>query len=241
MTGFVNDITDGIRSNPITSGAPYFVNIAGMRIWGLEVEGSYESERLFARLAYTFTRGEYTETFIGSNASNTRDAGDPLDSLPQDRVSLTVGTRLPEQSLEIGGTITVAKLRQWIDTPSPMGLPIELQNLIILAFAASTNRRFTLRGVPMVGLAVRAQPGANGIEAVEHGDAVQRGTGPHGVDHEAHGGADLAFDHPHAAHGVVQVAALEWLVETHERRAPCLAHALYLDAGFSGQLFRAFP
>lgn len=111
VTGFVNDITDGIRSNPITSGAPYFVNIAGMRIWGLEVEGSYESERLFARLAYTFTRGEYTETFIGSNASNTRYAGDPLDSLPQDKVSLTVGTRLPEQSLEIGGTITVA------DTP----------------------------------------------------------------------------------------------------------------------------
>lgn len=111
VTGFVNDITDGIRSNPISSGAPYFVNIAGMRIWGLEVEGSYESERLFARLAYTFTRGEYTETFIGSNASNTRYAGDPLDSLPQDKVSLTVGTRLPEQYLEIGGTITVA------DTP----------------------------------------------------------------------------------------------------------------------------
>jgi hypothetical protein len=42
----------------------------------------------------------------------------------------------------------VAKLRQWIDTPAPMGLPIELQNLIILAFAASTNRRFTMRGGP---------------------------------------------------------------------------------------------
>jgi len=30
-----------------------------------------------------------------------------------------------------------------------MGLPIELQNLIILAYAASTNRRFTLRGGPV--------------------------------------------------------------------------------------------
>jgi len=49
---------------------------------------------------------------------------------------------------EGGGTITVAKLRQWIDSPSPMGLPIELQNLIILAYAASTNRRFTMRGGP---------------------------------------------------------------------------------------------
>lgn len=47
-----------------------------------------------------------------------------------------------------GCPITVAKLRQWIDTPQPMGLPLELQNLIILAFAASTNRRFTMRGAP---------------------------------------------------------------------------------------------
>lgn len=47
-----------------------------------------------------------------------------------------------------GGPITVAKLRQWIDMPAPMGLPLELQNLIILAFAASTSRRFTMRGGP---------------------------------------------------------------------------------------------
>jgi len=47
-----------------------------------------------------------------------------------------------------GGVITVGKLREWIDTPSPMGLPLELQNLIILTFAASTNRRFILRGGP---------------------------------------------------------------------------------------------
>jgi len=45
-----------------------------------------------------------------------------------------------------GGPINVAKLRQWIDRPVPMGLPIELQNLIILTFAASTNRRFTRYG-----------------------------------------------------------------------------------------------
>lgn len=47
-----------------------------------------------------------------------------------------------------GGPITVARLRQWIDMPAPMGLPLELQNLIILTFAASTNRRFVLRGGP---------------------------------------------------------------------------------------------
>lgn len=47
-----------------------------------------------------------------------------------------------------GGAVTVAKLRGWIDSPSPMGLPIELQNLIIMAFAAMTNRRFIFRGGP---------------------------------------------------------------------------------------------
>ena len=44
--------------------------------------------------------------------------------------------------------LTVAKLRQWIDVPAPMGLPIELQNLIILGFAAQTNRRFLQHGGP---------------------------------------------------------------------------------------------
>lgn len=47
-----------------------------------------------------------------------------------------------------GDAVTVGKLRQWIDLPAPKGLPLELQNLIILAFAASTNRRFTMRGGP---------------------------------------------------------------------------------------------
>ena len=47
------------------------------------------------------------------------------------------------------GTITVAKLRGWIDLPKPMGLPVELQNLIILSYAALSNRRFTQRGGPV--------------------------------------------------------------------------------------------
>ena len=47
-----------------------------------------------------------------------------------------------------GGPIAVAKLRKWIDEPAPMGLPLELQNLIILTYAGLTNRRFLLRGGP---------------------------------------------------------------------------------------------
>lgn len=47
-----------------------------------------------------------------------------------------------------GGPITVAKLRLWIDMPQPMGLPAELQNLIILSYAQLTNRSFLLNGHP---------------------------------------------------------------------------------------------
>lgn len=44
---------------------------------------------------------------------------------------------------------TVAQLRAWTDQPSPMGLPVELQDLLILCFAAQTSRQFTVRGGPV--------------------------------------------------------------------------------------------
>ena len=47
-----------------------------------------------------------------------------------------------------GGPITVGKLRQWIDLPQAMGLPVEVQNLIILTFAEQTNRSFFFKGGP---------------------------------------------------------------------------------------------
>lgn len=51
-------------------------------------------------------------------------------------------------ALDGGGPLTAGKLREWIDQPRPMGLPPELQNLVILTFAAQTNRRFVLNGGP---------------------------------------------------------------------------------------------
>ena len=51
-------------------------------------------------------------------------------------------------SREDGGPIKVQQLRRWIDMPTPQGLPMELQNLLILTFAALTNRRFMWRGGP---------------------------------------------------------------------------------------------
>jgi hypothetical protein len=47
-----------------------------------------------------------------------------------------------------GAPITVARMRKWIDDPSPMGLLPEVQNLIIHAFAAMTNRSFFLNNGP---------------------------------------------------------------------------------------------
>ena len=44
--------------------------------------------------------------------------------------------------------MTVAKLRKWVDEPTPMGLPVEVQNLIVHTFAALTNRSFFLRNGP---------------------------------------------------------------------------------------------
>lgn len=103
-TGFYNDIKDGIRLNPTSAnGQPYFLNIAAMRIWGVEIEASYESDVAFARLAYTLTRGEY-----GSDVSATAKAGMPIDSLPQDKVVATLGGRLPEHGVEFGTKLTVA-------------------------------------------------------------------------------------------------------------------------------------
>lgn len=41
-----------------------------------------------------------------------------------------------------GGDLTVGKLRDYLNKPKPMGLDTDLQDLIILVYAASTNRSF---------------------------------------------------------------------------------------------------
>jgi len=49
---------------------------------------------------------------------------------------------------QVQGQVTVAKLRAAIDEPSPMGLPLHAQNLIILVYADQANRSFFLHGGP---------------------------------------------------------------------------------------------
>jgi len=47
-----------------------------------------------------------------------------------------------------GGSMTVAQLRDWIDAPKPMGLTYEVQNLVILGFAAQADRTLDRSGTP---------------------------------------------------------------------------------------------
>jgi hemoglobin/transferrin/lactoferrin receptor protein len=109
VTGFYNLIKNGIRSNPnyvsaaATPGLPYFVNVADMRIYGVEVEGSFESDVAFGRVAVTVARGEYA-----SAVSPAIPAGSVIDTLAQDKVVITVGGRAFEGDLEYGAKVTVA-------------------------------------------------------------------------------------------------------------------------------------
>ena len=54
-------------------------------------------------------------------------------------------THFDKEHAQAGGAITVGKLHDWLNKLK-MGLPVEAQNLIVLAFAAQTNRSFYLHG-----------------------------------------------------------------------------------------------
>lgn len=49
---------------------------------------------------------------------------------------------------ELPGELTVAQLRRWIDEPKAMGLPKELQDVVLLVFADQTQRTFFLGNAP---------------------------------------------------------------------------------------------
>jgi hemoglobin/transferrin/lactoferrin receptor protein len=95
VTGFYNDLEDLIVANPRGSTGPYFSNIDDATIYGIEVEGAYESEYVFGRLAYTATFGQNDTT------------GEDLTSIPGHKLVLTVGGRAPEQDIEYGARATL--------------------------------------------------------------------------------------------------------------------------------------
>lgn len=50
-----------------------------------------------------------------------------------------------------GEPLTVARLRAWLDKPKEMGLPLVVQNLVVLAFAAQADRTLIRNGAPAHG------------------------------------------------------------------------------------------
>lgn len=94
-TGFYNDLRDLIASSGTTSSGSfpsnvYYSNVDSARIFGVEVEGAYNSDLFFANLAYTATWGYDNTTNIA------------LKTIPAHRVVLTAGARVPEYNLEFG-------------------------------------------------------------------------------------------------------------------------------------------
>ena len=72
-TGFYNQLRNLITTNPDNRNrlpVTYYVNINEAKIYGVEVEGSYDAEVFFARAAYSYIKGEDEET------------GEPLTSIP---------------------------------------------------------------------------------------------------------------------------------------------------------------
>lgn len=77
---------------------------------------------------------------------------EPLGLGEQGETHFVLGQRWKDhftrKAADAGAGMTVQALRKWIDDPQPMGLPKECANLIILVFAAQTNRSFFHHNVP---------------------------------------------------------------------------------------------
>lgn len=92
-TGFYNQLRNLITTNPDNRNrlpVTYYVNINEAKIYGIEVEGSYDAEVFFARAAYSYIKGEDEET------------GEPLTSIPAQNLALTLGGRMIDYGVEYG-------------------------------------------------------------------------------------------------------------------------------------------
>jgi len=89
LTAFRNDVTNLIQRAP-ASEPTYFQNVPDARFVGVEIEGGYDSEFFYTRLAYSAVDAEDT-TYDYRLSSN-----------PADRLTLTLGGRLPTKGLEFG-------------------------------------------------------------------------------------------------------------------------------------------
>ena len=96
VTAFRNDVENLIMSAPASDPIRY-INVGEAQYEGYEVEAGYDSERLFGRLAYSHVNA-FDTAYDYRLASN-----------PADRLTVTLGTRLPAQGLEFGWRGTFAE------------------------------------------------------------------------------------------------------------------------------------
>jgi len=92
VTGFYNDVTNLIATTPRVPGGPavpYFSNINAARIYGAELEGSYDADRWFAQAAWSRVITEDRAT------------GAMLPDTPAENVSLTLGYKVPQHNLTL--------------------------------------------------------------------------------------------------------------------------------------------
>lgn len=112
-TAFYSDLTNLIASNPTPAvGQPsttYYGNIGSARIYGVEVEASYDAELFYANLAYGLTIGDNLVT-------NT-----PLTTVPQTKLSTTLGVRNLEYNLDVGARLTLADVGRHVVAAGPFG------------------------------------------------------------------------------------------------------------------------
>ncbi|KKB09888.1 hypothetical protein VE26_08675 [Devosia chinhatensis] len=105
-TAFYSDLTDLIVSNtaPALPAAPvpYYGNVGKARIYGLEIEGAYDSEWFYANLAYSATIGDNLVTNM------------PLNTVPQSKVVATIGLKQEEFGLDYGARLTLADLGRYV-------------------------------------------------------------------------------------------------------------------------------
>jgi hypothetical protein len=87
-----------------------------------------------------------------TNRSLVKQIAEPLNLGEQGETHFLLWQRwrdhFTRKASESGSTMDVAALRKWIDEPRPMGLLKECGNLIILIFAAQTNRSFFRHNAP---------------------------------------------------------------------------------------------
>lgn len=98
-TVFQNNVSDLIAVSSLGAGNPTRVNIDEVRFTGLELEGAYDTERFFGSLALTIIDGE--------NISDPGSINPKLeDRIPSNTLALSLGTRLLNDTLELGWTGT---------------------------------------------------------------------------------------------------------------------------------------